>query len=58
MDGINRVKLARYCNRRGLLMLKCAKGCELKHHKDTFKRLAKRHFDARDFHMSIARGGL
>lgn len=55
MDSVNRVKLARYHQRRGLRMLKCARGVESLGHKKAFLELAAHCFEARDYNVGQAR---
>lgn len=52
MDGVNRVKLARYYQRRGLMMLQCV-GAD--RGSDGFMRLACSNFEARTEQMRLAR---
>lgn len=55
MDMQNRVALARYHHKRGLRMLKCAKGVGTCGHREAFHRLAATCFEARDWNMSEAK---
>lgn len=55
MDGINRVKLARYHNRRGVRMLQCARGTELSTHAEQFRKLARASFKCARFQMQTLR---
>lgn len=55
MDAVNRVKLARYHQRRGLRMLKCARGVELDTHSVQFRRIAATAFEQARFCMLQAR---
>lgn len=55
MNPIERVKLARYFNARGVRMLKCAGHVESCSHYKAFKAMADAKFAERDRHMAQAR---
>lgn len=55
MDGVNRVKLARYHQRRGLMMLQCAGAVGLDRHSKAFREMARRNFKAARYMMYLAR---
>ena len=55
METIERVKLARYFNARGVRMLKCAGHVESCSHYKAFKAMADAKFAERDRHMGQAR---
>lgn len=55
MEAVERVKLARYFNARGVRMLKCAGHVESCSHYKAFKAMADAKFAERDRHMGQAR---